>query len=184
MKRVIIASTVVQIDSPILYRRHGPSFSHSPQQPLLLTPRRSVQRPRRRWWPRVPETTSQRLLDADKEQQNWITHHKNYSAQRFSTLDQINAGNVKGPEGRLDDATRRCRRRRHLVARRPRGHADRRGRLHVRHRRLGIGLQDRYAWREGDACFGRWTPRPTTIGRAQSPAAASTIAASDCTTIW
>ena len=43
-----------------------------------------------------PETTSQRLLDADKEQQNWITHHKDYSAQRFSTLDQINAGNVKG----------------------------------------------------------------------------------------
>jgi alcohol dehydrogenase (cytochrome c) len=42
-----------------------------------------------------PETTTQRLLDADKEQQNWITHHKNYSAQRFSTLDQINAGNVK-----------------------------------------------------------------------------------------
>ena len=33
-----------------------------------------------------PETTPQRLLDADKEQQNWITHHKDYSAQRFSTL--------------------------------------------------------------------------------------------------
>jgi alcohol dehydrogenase (cytochrome c) len=43
-----------------------------------------------------PETTTQRLLDADKEQQNWITHHKTYNAQRFSTLDQINAGNVKG----------------------------------------------------------------------------------------
>ena len=35
-------------------------------------------------------------MDADNEQQNWITHHKDYSAQRFSTLDQINAGNVKG----------------------------------------------------------------------------------------
>ena len=43
-----------------------------------------------------PETTSQRLLEADKEQQNWITHHKTYNAQRFSTLDQINAGKVKG----------------------------------------------------------------------------------------
>jgi len=42
-----------------------------------------------------PETTPQRLLDADKEQQNWITHHKDYSAQRFSTLDQINAGKFK-----------------------------------------------------------------------------------------
>ena len=35
-------------------------------------------------------------MNADNEQQNWITHHKDYSAQRFSTLDQINAGNVKG----------------------------------------------------------------------------------------
>ena len=43
-----------------------------------------------------PETTSERLLGADKEQQNWITHHKDYNAQRFSSLDQINAGNVKG----------------------------------------------------------------------------------------
>jgi alcohol dehydrogenase (cytochrome c) len=43
-----------------------------------------------------PETTTERLLNADNEQQNWITHHKDYSAQRFSTLDQINAGNVKG----------------------------------------------------------------------------------------
>ena len=42
-----------------------------------------------------PETTSQRLLDADKEQGNWLTVGKNYSSHRFSTLDQINAGNVK-----------------------------------------------------------------------------------------
>ncbi len=41
------------------------------------------------------ETTTERLLEADKEQQNWITHHKDYSAHRFSSLDQINAGNVK-----------------------------------------------------------------------------------------
>ena len=45
--------------------------------------------------PKSPETTPQRLLEADKEQQNWITHHKSYNAQRFSTLNQINAGNVK-----------------------------------------------------------------------------------------
>ncbi len=42
-----------------------------------------------------PDTTSERLLNADKEAGNWITHHKDYSAHRFSTLDQINAGNVK-----------------------------------------------------------------------------------------
>ena len=42
-----------------------------------------------------PDTTSERLLNADKEAGNWITHHKDYSAHRFSSLDQINAGNVK-----------------------------------------------------------------------------------------
>src|SRR3984957_4520587 len=42
-----------------------------------------------------PETTSQRLLDADKEQGNWLTVGKNYGSHRFSSLNQINAGNVK-----------------------------------------------------------------------------------------
>jgi alcohol dehydrogenase (cytochrome c) len=46
--------------------------------------------------PRCPRSPSQRLLEADKEQQNWITHHKTYNAHRFSTLNGINAGNVKG----------------------------------------------------------------------------------------
>jgi alcohol dehydrogenase (cytochrome c) len=42
-----------------------------------------------------PDTTSERLLNADKEPGNWITHHKDYSAHRFSTLDQVDASNVK-----------------------------------------------------------------------------------------
>ncbi len=41
------------------------------------------------------EMTQERLLNADKEQGNWITHHKDYSAHRFSTLDQINRETVK-----------------------------------------------------------------------------------------
>jgi alcohol dehydrogenase (cytochrome c) len=41
------------------------------------------------------DVTDQRLLNADQEEGNWILHHKDYSAQRFSTLNQINAGNVK-----------------------------------------------------------------------------------------
>ena len=125
-----------------------------------------------------PDTTSQRLLEADKEPQNWITHHNDYNAQRFSPLDQINAGNVKGMKvawtmqlGGLEGGGI-------WTPRRPRGHADRRERLHVRHRRLGLRLQDRHARRQGDACSGRWTPRPTTIGPARSPAAASITAAS------
>jgi PQQ-dependent dehydrogenase (methanol/ethanol family) len=37
---------------------------------------------------------STRLLNAAKEPQNWLTHGGTYAEQRFSTLDQINAGNV------------------------------------------------------------------------------------------
>ncbi len=41
------------------------------------------------------QTTMERLLNADNEPQNWLTHHQDYAAHRFSKLDQINAGNVK-----------------------------------------------------------------------------------------
>ena len=39
--------------------------------------------------------TQDRLLNADKEEGNWIQHHKDYSAHRFSTLNQINRDTVK-----------------------------------------------------------------------------------------
>ncbi len=41
------------------------------------------------------ETTMEQLLNADKEPQNWLTHHGDYAAHRFSKLDQINTDNVK-----------------------------------------------------------------------------------------
>ena len=41
------------------------------------------------------DVTQDRLLNSSKETGNWILHHGGYSAQRFSSLDQINAGNVK-----------------------------------------------------------------------------------------
>ncbi|MBV8096999.1 MAG: PQQ-binding-like beta-propeller repeat protein, partial [Acetobacteraceae bacterium] len=41
------------------------------------------------------QVTQARLLNADQEQGNWILHHKDYSAHRFSSLDQINRDNVK-----------------------------------------------------------------------------------------
>jgi alcohol dehydrogenase (cytochrome c) len=41
------------------------------------------------------EVTPDRLLKADQEQGNWILHHKDYSAHRFSTLNQINRDTVK-----------------------------------------------------------------------------------------
>jgi alcohol dehydrogenase (cytochrome c) len=44
---------------------------------------------------RAGEVTQERLLNADQEQGNWLTHHKDYAAQRFSPLDQINRDTVK-----------------------------------------------------------------------------------------
>ena len=41
------------------------------------------------------ETTADRLLNAGAEPQNWLTHHKDYAATRYSTLDQITKDNVK-----------------------------------------------------------------------------------------
>src|SRR5215475_14563778 len=41
------------------------------------------------------EITPDRLLNADKEPQNWLMNHRTYDAQRYSQLDKINKGNVK-----------------------------------------------------------------------------------------
>jgi alcohol dehydrogenase (cytochrome c) len=39
--------------------------------------------------------TADQLLKADQDPGNWLTHHKDYSAQRFSPLNQINKDNIK-----------------------------------------------------------------------------------------
>ena len=41
------------------------------------------------------EVNQERLLNVDKEPGNWLHHHQNYSAHRFSTLKEINRDNVK-----------------------------------------------------------------------------------------
>jgi alcohol dehydrogenase (cytochrome c) len=41
------------------------------------------------------DVTSSRLLNADKEPQNWLMVNKDYSSHRYSELDQINRDNVK-----------------------------------------------------------------------------------------
>src|SRR5215467_4298549 len=41
------------------------------------------------------EVTADRLINADKEPQNWLMNHRSYDAQRFSPLDKINKENVK-----------------------------------------------------------------------------------------
>ena len=48
-------------------------------------------------WPAAAaEVTPYRLVNADKEPQNWLMNHRTYNGQRFSPLTQINKDNVKG----------------------------------------------------------------------------------------
>jgi alcohol dehydrogenase (cytochrome c) len=42
------------------------------------------------------EVTSDRLMNADKEPQNWLMNHRTYDAQRYSPLNRISTANVKG----------------------------------------------------------------------------------------
>src|ERR1700733_12311403 len=41
------------------------------------------------------EVTPERLINADREPQNWLMNHRTYDAQRYSPLDRINKENVK-----------------------------------------------------------------------------------------
>jgi alcohol dehydrogenase (cytochrome c) len=48
-------------------------------------------------WPALAaDVTPERLLNPDKEPQNWLMNHRTYDGQRFSPLDKINKANVKG----------------------------------------------------------------------------------------
>src|ERR1700732_2371944 len=44
------------------------------------------------------QVTMDRLLHPEREPQNWLTYSGNYNAQRYSTLEQITAGNAKNLE--------------------------------------------------------------------------------------
>src|SRR5215472_4281734 len=47
-------------------------------------------------WPTLAaEVTPDRLVNADKEPQNWLMNHRTYDAQRYSPLARINKDNVK-----------------------------------------------------------------------------------------
>ena len=41
------------------------------------------------------DVTPERLVNADKEPQNWLMNHRTYDGQRFSPLARINKDNVK-----------------------------------------------------------------------------------------
>src|ERR1700752_4707921 len=42
------------------------------------------------------DVTPDRLVNADREPQNWLMNHRTYDAQRYSPLDRINRDTVKG----------------------------------------------------------------------------------------
>src|ERR1700736_751475 len=47
-------------------------------------------------WPALAaDVTSDRLVNADQEPQNWLMNHRTYNGQRFSPLARINKDNVK-----------------------------------------------------------------------------------------
>src|SRR6516164_2610976 len=47
-------------------------------------------------WPVLAaDVTPDRLVNADKEPQNWLMNHRTYDGQRFSPLARINRDNVK-----------------------------------------------------------------------------------------
>lgn len=42
------------------------------------------------------DVTGERIAASDSEPQNWLSNHRDYTAQRYSPLDMINKDNVKG----------------------------------------------------------------------------------------
>jgi alcohol dehydrogenase (cytochrome c) len=47
-------------------------------------------------WPALAaEVTPERLLNPDKEPQNWLMNHRTYDGQRFSPLARINKGKAR-----------------------------------------------------------------------------------------
>ena len=106
-------------------------------------------------WPVLAaDVTPERLLNPDKEPQNWLMNHRTYDGQRFSPLARINKGNVKGLKlayavplgGAAGNEVHRS-------------DAAGRGRLPLHHRFLGRALQDRrHARAMSAASSGAWTP--------------------------
>jgi hypothetical protein len=47
-------------------------------------------------WPVLAaDVTPERLINADKEPQNWLMNHRTYDAQRYSPINKINKDNIK-----------------------------------------------------------------------------------------
>jgi hypothetical protein len=53
------------------------------------------------------EVTAERLINADKEPQNWLMNHRTYDAQRYSSARPNQQSQRQGPQARLRRGARR-----------------------------------------------------------------------------
>ena len=90
------------------------------------------------------EVTAERLVNADREPQNWLMNHRTYDAQRYSPLDRINKANVKNLKLAYAVAIGGTSANENLAS-----DAAGRGRLSLRGRPVGRALQDRRPLRRG-----------------------------------
>ena len=96
-------------------------------------------------WPAMAaDVTPDRLVNADREPQNWLMNHRTYDAQRFSPLDPHQPGQCEEPQARLCGGDRR-----HLGQRKSAGDAAGGGRLPLHRRRCGV-WSTRSTARSGD----------------------------------
>jgi hypothetical protein len=129
---------------------------------------------------RAADMTNERLLNPQREPQNWILHHGNYQGHRLSALKEINAETVKNLKPAFTVA---------LSGFQSGG-------------RYPSGRSRPLRWSRTASCMcrtagarstqstspparrapssGRWTPAPTGLGRATSRAVVSTTAALRC----
>jgi alcohol dehydrogenase (cytochrome c) len=129
---------------------------------------------------RAADMTKERALNPQREPQNWILHHSNYQGHRFSLLKEIDTASIKNM--RLA----------YMVAlsgfqsggRYAFGNLEATpivedGIMYVPDGWGSVYAIDLKAGKRASSNE-RWIPVPTAPGRATSPAAASTTAASRC----
>ena len=126
------------------------------------------------------DVTTERLLNPQREPQNWILHHGNYQGHRFSALKEINAETVKNLKPAFTVALSGFQ----SGGRYASGALEATplvedGIMYVPDGWGSVYAIDLTAGKKGTIKW-KMDPAPTAPGPATSPAAASTTAASRC----
>jgi len=75
LTRILVPALVVALACPACQKRESETVASSAAKPA--------------------QVDAQRIVDADNDPGNWVTHGRTYSEQRYSPLAKIDAGNVK-----------------------------------------------------------------------------------------